>query len=95
MATKAQAVARLAQLGFELDAAVSGWTKAQGGTATIDASGRNQVDGECRGAFVFDYTAPASEFWAEVIATAEGLPKPTPCPEPEGTCEFHDFNEGD
>lgn len=92
MSTRAQAVARLAALGFELDPD-SDWQRAPtGGAATIDAIGRNTVDGECRGQFVFDYTASRAEFWQMVIDEAEGLPAPTPCPCAAGTCEFHDHD---
>lgn len=90
MATIAQARAALAARGFELDESVSNWTRDGGGSATIDAAGRFTIDGECRGQFVFDYTATRAEFWQMVIDEAAGLPEPTPCPEPAGTCPFHD-----
>jgi hypothetical protein len=93
MASRSQAEAALARMGFRLDPAVSGKFGDLGYSATIDAIGRNTVDGECRGQSVNDYTAPAREFWQIVIDEARSLPTPTPCPHPEGECEFHDTQE--
>jgi hypothetical protein len=95
MATLAQCRAELRKLGLQLDESVSGWTARDGGAATIDPIGRMSIGPDCRGQFVFNYTASASEFWQEVIDEARDIaPTLCPCPQPVGECEFHD-DEGD
>jgi hypothetical protein len=87
MATKKQAVAVLDRLGLTLDpdSGISGI----GWFATIDAKGRTQIDQDCRGEAVSDYTAKSAEFWQEVIDRAKKLTL-SPCPFPPGECDFHD-----
>lgn len=75
MATLAQARAALAKLGLELDEDVSFWTKETGGSATIDAIGRVSIDTDCRGQFIYDYTASRSDIEAHaqyVLAALHG-----------------------
>lgn len=91
MTTLAQARAELSKLGLALDDTVSGWTRRDGGMATIDPVGRMSLGGECRGHVVADYTAPAADFWADVVREARDIaPTLSPCPHPLGECEFHD-----
>lgn len=92
MATIAQARAALAKLGLELDETVSYWSPETGGNATIDAIGRVSIDTDCRGQYVYDYTATRSEFWQMVIDEAQEIAGTLmPCPHAPGTCEFHDI----
>lgn len=90
MATKAQAVKALAGLGLKLsqDSGRSGI----GYHATIDAIGRNRIDGECRGHVVTDATAMSAEFWSDVINEARTL-QISPCGHAIGDCDFHDEAE--
>lgn len=91
MATKAQAEAELAKLGFQLDPEATYYDRLHGHHAVIDPAGRKSIAGECRGHVVFDYTAKAAAFWDEVIAEARGLaPLLADCPHPAGECDMHD-----
>lgn len=91
MTTITQVRAKLKRLGLELDEDVSSWSLETGGSATIDAIGRVCIDTDCRGHFVYDYTASRSEFWDMVIEEANKIADClSPCPHPQGACEFHD-----
>ena len=93
MATKAQAVAILKTLGFELDPD-TGRAPDAGWFGNIDCIGRMCVSGDCCGRVVYNYTCTASEFWDEVIEEArEMAPFIGPCPYPKGECDFHDSRE--
>ena len=92
MATLAQVRKRLKELNLELDEDVSYWARETGGNATIDTIGRMTIDGDCRGHYVYDYTATRAEFWQLVLDEAEHVAETlSPCPHPVGECEFHDF----
>jgi hypothetical protein len=94
MATKAQAVAELKRLGFELDESVTSFDRCNGFAATFDPIGRVSIGGDCRGCFEFNYTASASEFWQQVIDRArEEAPFLAACPMLPGECDFHDAEE--
>lgn len=91
MTTKAQAIAELKRLGFELDESVTDYSRLNGFATTFDPIGRNSIAGECRGERLFDYTATAAEFWAEVVDRARELaPLLEPCPHAIGECDMHD-----
>ena len=90
MATRQQAERQLGKLGFTLDPD-SGRAPNMGHNATIDPARRMSISGDCRGDVIFDYTAPASAFWQEVIDRAKELaPYLDDCPHPEGECDYHD-----
>lgn len=84
---KAQAVARLAQLGFVIDFSVT--QSAEGyWSGVMDAMGRGQIDGDCRGEAVFGDTA--ADFYRNAVAAAEAYARHGPnrlCTDPE--CDFH------
>lgn len=89
MATKAQAERILKSRNLEL---AEGAGKQCDGSwrATVDAIGRNSIDGvDCRGVVVYNYTCGAAQFWQEVINETDGF-NPEPCPHPLGECDFHD-----
>ncbi len=91
MATLAQVRKRLKELGLELDEDVSDWARETGGNATIDAIGRMGFGCDCRGHYVYDYTATRAEFWQLVLTEAEEIAGTlSPCPHEVGGCEFHD-----
>jgi hypothetical protein len=89
MATKAQAIATLKTLGFELDPDTGRVGDEWHGN--IDCIGRKCVSGDCGGRAIFNYTCTAAEFWDEVIQEAHEMsPYLEPCPHAEGECDFHD-----
>jgi hypothetical protein len=85
---KATAEKRLAALGFEIDWAVTG--PAEGYWAgTIDAVGRGQIDGDCRGEVV--HGDNAADWYKNAVQAAEEYAKHGPnseCTNPD--CEFHE-----
>jgi hypothetical protein len=91
MTTKAQAIAELERLGFRLDETVTSYSRLNGFATTFDPIGRKCIAGDCRGEHLFDYTATAAEFWAEVAERARELaPLLEPCPFAVGECDYHD-----
>lgn len=84
---KADAVRKLAALGYVIDWSVTGHSEGYW-SGTIDAAGRCCIDSDCRGEVVHGGTA--AEWYRNAVAAAESYGKPTPCPHPVGRCEFHD-----
>lgn len=88
MATRQQAERELAKLNLELDPDNSGKMPLGGFCVVIDAKGNFSFNGECRGHVVMDYTAPASQFWQEVINEGRELaPLLKPCLDSD--CDLH------
>lgn len=85
---KAQAERKLAALGYEVDWSCSGPHPEGGWSGTIDAIGRNCIDGDCRGEVVFG--EGAADWYRNAVEAAKGYHRPTPCTKPVGECEFHD-----
>jgi hypothetical protein len=84
---RAAAEKKLAALGFEIDWSVTGRMEGYW-SGTIDAVGRGQIDGDCRGAIVNADTA--YEWYDEAVSIAEMYTKGGPnrqCIDPD--CEFH------
>jgi hypothetical protein len=95
LATRKQAEARLAELGFRLDPD-SGSRPGMGHSATLDPIGRMAIGPDCRGDVIYDFTKSASAFWDEVIERAREIaPLLAPCPCEGGECEFHDPEDVD
>lgn len=84
---RAQAVKRLAALGYEFDWSVTGPSDGAW-CGTIDAIGRNCVDGDCRGEAV--YGENAADMYRTAVNAMKGYHPPTPCPYEPGECPFHD-----
>lgn len=80
---------RLAALGYEIDWSVSGPNPEGGWSGTIDAIGRGQIDGDCRGEVVFGDNA--SDWYKNAIAAAKGYYPPEQCTDPN--CDFHSDHE--
>lgn len=85
--TRKAAEYRLAALGFEVDWSVTG--RADGSwSGTIDAIGRGQIDGDCRGESVDGDNA--QDWYANAVRAAEYYAAHGPnaeCTDPE--CDFH------
>ena len=85
---RATAERKLAKLGFEIDWSCTSKGEYWGGT--MDAIGRGQIDGDCRGEAI-DGCATLSDFLLQCIEAAEGYAKHGPnsqCTDPE--CDFHE-----
>lgn len=82
---RAQAEKRLAALGYVIDWSVTGPHPEGGWSGTIDAIGRGQIDGDCRGELVFGESA--ADWYANAIRAAESHHPPTQCADPN--CDFH------
>lgn len=86
---KSQAEKILRKLGYEIDWTCTGASEGYW-SGTIDAIGRNCIDGDCRGEVV--HGDNASDWYHNAIEAARSYTPPTPCPKPIGECEFHDEN---
>lgn len=84
---KTTAEKQLAALGYEIDWSCTGPAEV-GWSGTFDATGRNCIDGDCRGEVVFGDNA--ADWYRNAIEAAKGYGKPVPCRKSTGDCEFHD-----
>lgn len=86
--TRAAAERKLAALGFEIDWNVTG--PAEGyWSGTIDAVGRGQIDGDCRGEVV--HGSNAADWYRNAVEAAAAYAKAGPnaqCTDPD--CDFHE-----
>ena len=88
---RARAEQHLARLGFVIDWSCSGPNPDGGWAGTIDAVGRGQIDGDCRGEVVFGDNA--TDFYRNAIAAAVAYAEHGPnavCENPD--CDFHAEN---
>ena len=82
-----QAEKKLAALGYRIDWSSTGAADGYW-SGTIDAIGRNCIDGDSRGEVV--HGDNAADWYANAVAAAKGYHRPAPCDKSAGTCEFHD-----
>ncbi len=79
-----QAEQKLAELGYEIDWSCTGPSEGYW-SGTIDAMGRGQIDGDCRGETVTGDNA--SDWYRNAVKQASGYSRQTRCANPD--CEFH------
>lgn len=83
-----QAEAKLAALGYVIDWSCTGPCEGYW-SGTIDAIGRNCIDGDCRGEVV--HGDNAADWYRNAVSAAVAYGSaPHPCDKPPGECEFHD-----
>jgi len=84
---RADAEKQLAALGFEIDWSCTGPSEGYW-SGTIDAIGRGQIDGDCRGEVV--HGDNAADWYRKAVAAAKsyGSSRKTTCIDPD--CDFHE-----